>query len=87
VHLSSFHSLSEPNRIFCLNTAQVNNSQDWSKTIQPLDMGTYDTSKFIEALQSINYKGPIILHTFALDKVAADHHQRSFKKYQELFSK
>jgi sugar phosphate isomerase/epimerase len=69
------------------NTKYVDNSQDWSKTIQPLDMGTYDTSKFIEALQSINYKGPIILHTFALDKVAADHHQRSFKKYQELFSK
>jgi sugar phosphate isomerase/epimerase len=69
------------------NTKYVDNSQDWSKTIQPLDMGTYDTSKFIEALQSIDYKGPIILHTFALDKVAADHHQRSFKKYQELFSK
>jgi sugar phosphate isomerase/epimerase len=65
----------------------VDNSQDWSKTIQPLDKGTYDTSKFIKALKSIDYKGPVILHTFALHKVKADHHQRSFKKYQELFSK
>ncbi|MFT5632821.1 MAG: hypothetical protein ACI9SQ_000528, partial [Rubritalea sp.] len=28
VHLSSFHGLSEPNRIFCLNTAQVNKFND-----------------------------------------------------------
>ena len=69
------------------NVKYTDNSQDWSKTIQPLDKGTYDTSKFIKALQSIDYKGPVILHTFALDKVKADHHQRSFKKYQELFSK
>ena len=69
------------------NVKYADNSQDWSKTIQPLDKGSYDTSKFIKALQSIDYKGPVILHTFALDKVKADHHQRSFKKYQELFLK
>ena len=69
------------------NDQYVDNSKDWSKTIQPLDKGSYDLSKFIKALQSIDYKGPIILHTFALDKVKADHHQRSFKKYQQLFSK
>jgi hypothetical protein len=69
------------------NVKYVDNSQDWSKTIQPLDKGTYGTSKFIKALQSIDYKGPIILHTFALDKAKANHHQRSFKKHQELFSK
>lgn len=63
----------------------VDNSPDWSQTIQPLDMGTYDPSKFIQALQSINYTGPVILHTFGLHKAEADHHRRSFVKYQELF--
>ena len=65
----------------------VDNSKDWSKTIQPLDKGTYDLSKFIKALQAVNYKGPVILHTFGLQKVKADHHERSYAKYQELFSK
>ena len=63
----------------------VDNSIDWSQNIQPLDMGSYDTSKFINALQSIGYRGAVILHTYGLQNAKPDHHLRSFKKYQQLF--
>jgi sugar phosphate isomerase/epimerase len=58
----------------------------WTRTIQPLGMGTYDSSKLLKALQSIGYKGPVILHTGGgLGRRAPrDHHQTSFKRFQEM---
>ncbi len=67
------------------NREYEDNSQDWSKTIQPLDMGDYDLRKFVHAIRSIDYKGPIILHTFGLQKQKPDHHLRSMKEYRKLF--
>ena len=62
----------------------VNERKGWARVIQPLTMGDYDASKLLKALKSVDYKGPVILHTFGLQKAAANHHHTSFKKYQEM---
>jgi sugar phosphate isomerase/epimerase len=62
----------------------VNEAEGWKKGIQPLTMGDYDSSKLLKALKSIGYQGPVILHTWGLQKSAADHHQSSFKRFQEM---
>ena len=62
----------------------VNERGGWDRGIQPLAMGDYDSSKLVKALKSIDYEGPVILHTFGLQDSAADHHQTSFKKFQEM---
>ena len=48
--------------------------------------GLYDSSKLLKALESIDYKGPVLMHTGGgLGKRApADHHHTSFKKLQEM---
>ncbi|MDA7640707.1 hypothetical protein N8787_03625 [Opitutaceae bacterium] len=62
----------------------MNERKGWARGIQPLTKGDYDSSKLLKALKSVDYKGQVILHTFGLQKAAADHHHTSFKKYQEM---
>mgnify|MGYP000105750389 CR=1 FL=1 len=62
----------------------VNESTGWERGIQPLIMGDYDSSKLIDALKSVDYEGPVILHTWGLQKAAADHHHTSFKRFREM---
>jgi sugar phosphate isomerase/epimerase len=62
----------------------VNEVMGWKRGIQPLTMGDYDSSQLLEALKSVGYKGPVILHTWALQKAAADHHHTSFKRFHEM---
>lgn len=62
----------------------VNEQIGWKRGIQPLTKGDYDSSKLLDALKSIDYKGPVILHTFGLQKAAADHHHTSFKRFQKM---
>ena len=56
----------------------------WKRAIQPLTLGDYDSSKLLQALRSVGYQGPVVLHTFGLQEAAADHHQTSFKRFQEM---
>ncbi len=60
------------------------NSPDWSDAIKPLGEGDYDPKKFLRALKKQNFKGPIILHTFGLEKKPATHHQTSYDLYQKM---
>jgi sugar phosphate isomerase/epimerase len=62
----------------------VNETVGWKRGIQPLTMGDYDSSKLLNALKSVDYKGPVILHTWGLQKAAADHHHTSYKRFQEM---
>jgi hypothetical protein len=62
----------------------VNEVEGWGRGIQPLTMGDYDSSQLLDALKSVDYEGPVILHTFGLQKSAADHHHTSFKRFQEM---
>jgi sugar phosphate isomerase/epimerase len=62
----------------------VNEAKGWERGIQPLIMGDYDSSKLIDALKSVDYEGPVILHTWGLQKAAADHHHTSFKRFREM---
>ena len=62
----------------------VEGTKDWSQTIQPLGKGNYDSANLLRALAAVNYSGPVILHTFGLQKAPVDHHQESFKRYQEM---
>ena len=56
----------------------------WLLILFGLTMGDYDSSQLLEALKSIDYKGPVILHTWGLQKAAADHHHTSFKRFYEM---
>ena len=62
----------------------VNEAEGWKRGIQPLTMGDYDSSQLLDALKSVDYEGPVILHTWGLQKAAADHHHTSFKRYQDM---
>ncbi len=62
----------------------VNEVTGWKRGIQPLNMGDYDSSKLLKALKSVGYEGPVILHTWGLQKAAADHHHTSFKRFQKM---
>ena len=59
-------------------------AEGWKRAIQPLTLGDYDSSKFLKALKSVDYKGPVILHTWGLQQAAADHHHTSFTRFQEM---
>ena len=76
-------------RLSSINGAdkEYKGQKDWSRTIQPLGSGDYDSSKLLTALSAIDYKGPIILHTFGLQKQAANHHKTSIKAYRKLWQK
>lgn len=65
----------------------VNETKGWKRGIQPLILGDYDSSQLLKALKSIDYKGPVILHTWGLQDAAVDHHHTSFKRFQEMVEK
>ncbi len=62
----------------------VNEKEGWERGIQPLTQGDYESSQLLDALKSVGYKGPVILHTWGLQDEAADHHHTSYKRYQEM---
>ena len=57
---------------------------NFHRGIVPLNEGDYDASKLLKALKSVDYEGPVVLHTWNLHRADADHHHTSFKKYQEM---
>jgi sugar phosphate isomerase/epimerase len=65
----------------------VNEAKGWKRGIQPLTMGDYDSSRLLKTLKSVGYEGPVILHTYGLQKSAANHHHTSFKRFQEMVEK
>ena len=66
---------------------ELDELEGWKRAIQPLTKGDYDSSKFVDALKSVGYAGPVILKTYGLKTAAADHHHTSFKKFQEMTDK
>ncbi len=76
-------------RLATINGADQDAAEErdgWTRTIQPLGMGSYDSSRLLKALKLIGYKGPVLLHTGGgLGKRApAEHHHTSFKRFQEM---
>jgi sugar phosphate isomerase/epimerase len=74
-------------RLPSINGADVdamNEKEGWERGIQPLTMGDYDSSQLLDALKSVDYEGPVILHTWGLQKATADHHHTSFARFQEM---
>ena len=47
---------------------------DWSDAIRPLNDSEYNLSLFVDALHSIDYSGPVILHTFGIKEPAPEVH-------------
>lgn len=66
------------------NQAVTPGNPDWSDTIKPLSEGDFDTSVFLRALKSSGYRGPVVLHTFGLEKRPVAHHAESFGIYQKM---
>lgn len=60
----------------------------WASAIKPLDQGTYDVRKYLQALAANRFSGPIELHTYGLKKPNAsdydDHLKRSLLKWNDL---
>lgn len=52
--------------------------------IKPLGVGDYDASLLLDALKSVKYEGPVILHTWGLEEASVEHYQTSFKQFQEM---
>lgn len=52
--------------------------------IKPLGEGDYDASHLLDALKSVEYEGPVILHSWGLEEAPVDHYQTSFKRFQEM---
>ena len=76
-------------RLASINGAENDAAEEldgWERTLMPLTEGSYDTSKLLKALKSIDYEGPVLLHTGGgLGRRAPmDHHQTSFAKFQEM---
>jgi thiamine monophosphate synthase len=59
---------------------------DWSEAIKPLSKGDYDAARILKALAAIDFKGPIILHTFGLQNEPASHYKDSAKVYETMIS-
>ena len=59
-------------------------SVNFDRGIVPLTEGDYDASKLLKALNSVDYKGPVVLHTWNLHKAAADHHHTSYARFEEM---
>ena len=57
---------------------------NFDRGILPLSLDDYYSSKLLKALKSVDYKGPVLLHTWNLYLAAADHHHTYFKKFQEM---
>lgn len=62
----------------------INEVEGWDRGIQPLTQGDYDSSQLLNALKSVDYDGPVILHTWGLQDEAADHHHTSYQRFQEM---
>ncbi len=76
-------------RLSSINEADKDSADEldvWTRTLPPLTMGIYDSSKLLKALKSIGYEGPVLFHTGGgLGRRApADHYQTSFKRFQEM---
>ncbi|GGZ16691.1 hypothetical protein GCM10007049_06330 [Echinicola pacifica] len=64
-------------------TLNPNTDANWTDAIKPLDQGDYDISKFLIALNKIEYQGEIFLHTFGIREGAKDHIGRSVEAFEE----
>lgn len=64
------------------DVAYVDDSSDWSATIQPLSDGDFDARLYVDALDRVGYLGPVILHTFGLASKPASHYQDSYNLWQ-----
>lgn len=63
----------------------------WDRLIQPLDRGVYDLEAFGRILDSVDYRGPMVLHTFGLPVPGGqdydDHLRRSKSVWSALHRK
>lgn len=67
------------------NISVVDNSEDWSDAIKPLDEGDYPLEEFVSALQKIKFKGKTVLHTFGI-KNNKNYLSRSLNKWNEMLT-
>lgn len=67
------------------NISTVDNSEDWSDAIKPLDEGDYSVEEFVSVLQKIKFKGKTVLHTFGI-KNNKNHLSRSLNKWNEMLT-
>ncbi len=66
------------------DTAMRPNTRDWSDAIKPLGEGDYDASRLLRVLAEVGYSGPIILHTFGLQKKPATHYAESLARLRAM---
>ena len=52
----------------------------WDDAIKPLDRGAFDLTPFLRALETYDYSGPIVLHTWGLGNDPG-HLDRSMRRY------
>ncbi len=59
-------------------------SMNWDQLIQPLGEGSFDTSRALDLLDEINYKGPVLLQCYNIDQPDNVHLQRSMAAWKQV---
>jgi sugar phosphate isomerase/epimerase len=59
-------------------------SMNWDQLIQPLGEGSFDTSRVLNLLETIHYKGPILLQCYNIDQPDKIHLQKSMTAWKRV---
>jgi sugar phosphate isomerase/epimerase len=69
-----------------INGADSGDTQkmNWTRLIQPLDAGTFDTYHFVKALTDLGFQGPIGLQCYNIKEKPEVHLKQSMQAWQIL---
>ena len=73
--------------IFAASTCGADtNGKNWSALIQPLDKGTFDQSRLLNALQKVGFQGAIGLQCYAIKGDKRENLKRSIKAWNLIIA-
>jgi sugar phosphate isomerase/epimerase len=76
-----------PNLLFVsINGADSGETKkmDWSRLIQPLDVGTYDVGSLLKSLRELGYRGPIGFQGYGIKGDSEEILRRTMKAWRQL---
>jgi len=67
-----------------LNTINPNASADWRDAIRPLDDSELDLLELVKIFEDFEYNGPVVLHTFGINRAPEDHLASSIRVWKAM---
>lgn len=65
-------------------TMHSEGTAQWADAIKPLDEGDYDMSRFLSAINNIEYNGEVVLHTYGIKQQPQNHLSRSINTWNAM---